>query len=71
MYAYKFGIVGGKPTFTLAGQTSIAFAGKGVPTVTSLNGQPGTGIVNIFAISPAAMVLDLTNIPNLGVDGRR
>jgi len=41
----------GKPFFTLAGKSASTFAGKSVPTVTSLNGQPGTGIVsNIFLI---------------------
>ena len=41
MYAYKFG--GGK--FTLAGKSALTFAGKSVPTVTSLNGGVGTGVV--------------------------
>lgn len=36
----------GRPLFTLAGQTAANYAGHGVPTVTSLNGQPGTGIVS-------------------------
>jgi len=47
--AYKFGIVNGAPYFTPVGQTniSISFAGRGAPRVTSLNGQPGTGIVSM------------------------
>jgi hypothetical protein len=43
---YKFGIVNGGPWFTYAGQTNMVFAGNGAPGVTSLNGQPGTGIVS-------------------------
>jgi iron transport multicopper oxidase len=38
----------GRPLFTLAGKTAATYAGHGVPTVTSLNGQPGTGIVSTF-----------------------
>jgi hypothetical protein len=34
--------------FTLAGKSAATFAGKGVPTITSLNGQAGTGIVSNF-----------------------
>ncbi|KAK3385615.1 Cupredoxin [Podospora didyma] len=45
LYAYKFGIVGGKPVFTQAGKSAMTFAGNGVPTVTTLNGRAGTGIV--------------------------
>jgi iron transport multicopper oxidase len=45
LYAYKFGIVNGKPKFTLAGQTQATFAAKGSPTVTSFNGKAGTGVV--------------------------
>lgn len=47
MYAYKMGVDStGRPLFTLAGKTSAPYAGHSVPTVTSLNGQPGTGIVS-------------------------
>lgn len=46
MYAYSFNRDGsGKPLFTLAGKTALTFAGKSVPTVTTNNGAPGTGIV--------------------------
>lgn len=46
LYAYSFGKdSSGKPQFTLAGKTALTFAGRGVPSVTSLNGTPGTGIV--------------------------
>jgi hypothetical protein len=38
----------GNPLFTLAGKSASTFAGKSVPTVTTLNGQPGTGIVSNF-----------------------
>jgi hypothetical protein len=49
LYAYKMGTDGsGKPTFTLAGKSAAKFAGKGVPTITTLNGQAGTGIVSNF-----------------------
>lgn len=41
----------GRPLFTLAGKSAATFAGKGVPTVTSLNGQPGTGIVSDFFLA--------------------
>ncbi len=50
LYAYKMGVDGaGKPLFTLAGKSALTFAGKGVPTVTSFNGKPGTGIVRNFS----------------------
>ncbi|KUJ06410.1 uncharacterized protein LY89DRAFT_412163 [Mollisia scopiformis] len=45
LYAYSFGMCGGVPCFTLAGQTAMIFAGRGAPTVTSLNGKAGSGIV--------------------------
>ncbi len=46
LYAYAFGRDGnGKPVFTLAGKSALTFDGQSVPTVTSNNGQPGTGIV--------------------------
>jgi hypothetical protein len=49
LYAYQMGTDGsGKPFFTLAGKSASTFAGKSVPTVTSLNGQPGTGILSNF-----------------------
>jgi hypothetical protein len=38
----------GNPLFTLAGKLPSTFAGKSVPTVTTLNGMPGTGIVSSF-----------------------
>jgi hypothetical protein len=48
VYAYKMGYSSqGTPYFTLAGKSLNKFAGTSVPTVTSLNGQPGTGIVSI------------------------
>jgi hypothetical protein len=47
VYAYKMGVDGtGRPLFTSAGSSSTTYAGQGVPTITSLNGQPGTGIVS-------------------------
>lgn len=46
LYAYKFGTdASGKPVFKLAGKSALTFAGKSVPTVTSVNGQAGTAIV--------------------------
>lgn len=36
----------GRPLFTLAGTSASAYTGNGVPTITTLNGQPGTGIVS-------------------------
>lgn len=36
----------GKPQFTLVGKSTGTFVGKSVPTVTSLNGKFGTGIVS-------------------------
>jgi hypothetical protein len=54
LYAYKFGREGaGNPLFTLAGKSAKTFAGQSVPTVTSLNGQIGSGIVgNFFSVDP-------------------
>lgn len=52
LYCYQFGYDGsGKPLFTLAGKSAGPFAGKSVPTITTLNGQPGTGIVSSFFLS--------------------
>ena len=48
IYAYKFGIVNGKPQFTLAGKTVQTFGGKGAPRITTLNGQAGTAIVSLL-----------------------
>ncbi|CZS88993.1 uncharacterized protein RCO7_04645 [Rhynchosporium graminicola] len=46
LYAYKFGRDGtGKPVFTQAGVSERFFTSKSVPTVTSNNGAPGSGIV--------------------------
>ncbi|KAF8855141.1 hypothetical protein BDZ45DRAFT_676433 [Acephala macrosclerotiorum] len=45
MYAYSFSNQGGVPQFTFAGKTALTFAGKSVPTITTNNGAPGTGIV--------------------------
>jgi hypothetical protein len=48
MYAYSIGTDSqGKPHFTTAGESANTFTGSSVPTVTSMNGQPGTGIVNL------------------------
>jgi hypothetical protein len=63
--AYKFNGGGGKPQFTLAGKSAIQFAGVGAPTVTSLNGQAGTGIVS----STVGMRIE-SNIA-IGMAGRR
>jgi hypothetical protein len=50
LYAYKMGLnSAGQPQFTLAGKGTLQMAGEGVPTVTSLNGQAGTGIVSTAA----------------------
>jgi hypothetical protein len=58
MYAYKMGTDGsGNPVFTLAGKTAATFAGKGVPTVTSLNGQAGTGIVSNFLLKRGKILI--------------
>ena len=47
LYCYQFGYDGsGNPLFTLAGKSASTFAGKSVPTITSLNGQAGTAIVS-------------------------
>jgi hypothetical protein len=51
----------GRPLFTLAGQTAATYAGQGVPTVTSLNGEPGTGIVSNFITFAKRMLLYLRN----------
>ncbi|KAF8850086.1 hypothetical protein BDZ45DRAFT_680040 [Acephala macrosclerotiorum] len=45
LVCYSFGLQNGKPYFTFAGQSALTFAGRGPPTVTSLNGKAGTGIV--------------------------
>jgi hypothetical protein len=51
LYAYKMGLnSAGQPQFTLAGKGTLQMAGEGVPTVTSLNGQAGTGIVSISCL---------------------
>lgn len=48
-YAYKLNFdSSGRPQFALAGQTNEVNAGRvgvGIPTITSLNGQPGTAIL--------------------------
>ena len=48
-YAYKLGFTqSGQPVFSQAGQTHETSAGRvgvGIPTVTSFQGQPGTGIL--------------------------
>ena len=47
LYAYKFGHdSAGNPQFSPAGKSSVTFAGLSVPTVTSNNGQAGSGIVS-------------------------
>jgi hypothetical protein len=47
LYAYKFSRDGnGKPVFTKAGATAKTYVGKSAPTVTSNNGQAGSGIVS-------------------------
>lgn len=47
LYAYSYKVDGnGNPSFVLAGQSDMVFAGQTVPTVTSLNGKAGTGIVS-------------------------
>jgi hypothetical protein len=49
LYAYKFGKDSqGNPVFTQAGKSALTFAGKAIPTITTLNGQPGTAIVSNF-----------------------
>ncbi|PMD59417.1 uncharacterized protein K444DRAFT_663834 [Hyaloscypha bicolor E] len=46
LFAYKFGTDNqGNPVFTQAGKSALTFAGKTIPTITTLNGQPGTAIV--------------------------
>ncbi|KAG4438082.1 hypothetical protein IFR05_006448 [Cadophora sp. M221] len=46
LYAYKFSRdSNGKPVFTQAGVSDRVFTSKSVPTVTSNNGAPGSGIV--------------------------
>ncbi|KAK3941806.1 hypothetical protein QBC46DRAFT_429062, partial [Diplogelasinospora grovesii] len=46
LYAYKFGLdANGNPVFTQAGTGGSGFACNSNPTVTSFNGQPGTGVV--------------------------
>jgi len=46
LYAYSFSRdSNGNPSFALAGKSARTFAGLSVPTVTSNNGAPGTGIV--------------------------
>jgi hypothetical protein len=49
LFAYKFGTDNqGNPVFTQAGKSALTFAGKTIPTITTLNGQPGTAIVSGF-----------------------
>lgn len=50
LYAYSFGLSGGVPHFTLAGQSAMIFAGRGPPTVTSMGGQTGSGIVSLCLV---------------------
>lgn len=46
LYAYSYSVDGnGNPSFAFAGKSDMVFAGETVPTVTSLNGRIGTGIV--------------------------
>ena len=56
LYAYKFGLSNGKPWFTYAGKSVKTFAGRGAPRVTSLGGQPGTGIVSIMILIPCELL---------------
>jgi hypothetical protein len=65
LFAYKFGTDNqGNPVFTQAGKSALTFAGKTIPTITTLNGQPGTAIVSGFC----ARISAFTNVP-LGLDG--
>ncbi|KAJ9145434.1 WSC domain-containing protein [Pleurostoma richardsiae] len=76
LYAYKFGFdANGKPVFTQAGKTALTFAGQCVPTVTSLNGKAGSGIVWLSDINqglvaynavPVGGVLQPITIPSTG-----
>ena len=62
LYAYKMGVDGtGRPLFTLAGKSASTYAGKGAPTVTSFNGQPGTGIVSNSIPSAYRTIYNLRN----------
>jgi hypothetical protein len=62
LYCYQFGYDGsGNPLFTLAGKSASTFAGKSVPTITSLNGQASTAIVsNYFLMYVGKYVTYLT-----------
>jgi iron transport multicopper oxidase len=56
LYAYSFGYdSNGHPFFTLAGKSASKYAGESVPTITTLNGQKGTGIVS----RPSSVILSL------------
>lgn len=75
IYAYKLSLTSGKPQFVFAGKTAQIFAGRASPTVTSLNGQPGTGIVWLADINtglvayhavPVGGVLVPITIPSTG-----
>jgi hypothetical protein len=71
LYAYSYGLDGnGNPHFTPAGQIQTSpttLACNGNPVVTSLNGQPGSGVVSRF--STISFVLNGTNLmlPGLAV----
>lgn len=46
LYAYSYNVdSNGSPNFVLAGKSDMVFAGQTVPTVTTLNGKTGTGVV--------------------------
>jgi len=64
--AYKFGFDGsGNPLFTLAGQSEASGAnmvGIGSPTITTFNGEEGTGI--LWITDPAAGLKAFSAVPN-------
>ncbi|KAK3378034.1 WSC domain-containing protein [Podospora didyma] len=68
-YVYALGADGnGKPAFSLAGQTpdkSTGRVGTGSATITTLNGQPGTGI--LWLSDPDNGIRAYNAVPNNGV----
>ncbi|KAF8848127.1 hypothetical protein BDZ45DRAFT_754182 [Acephala macrosclerotiorum] len=78
LYAYSYSLDrSGNPLFTLAGQGGSGLACTGNPTVTSLNGQAGTGVVwladtnaGVVAFNAVPVNGSLTQIPLGWASGR-
>lgn len=66
---YKIGLDGAnKPVFTLVGQTQVSSAGRvgvGIPTVTTYQGQAGTGILWITDVNLGLRAFNAVPVNNV------